>query len=836
MNNFKLFKNFTKIIIFIFVLTSLLGNFPFYAKQVNAGRSANLIKGNSFEGDINQYWGFWTDPSSQRSYDFYRSYDAPFGFGSYSAAIDAQGNPEDSFHAILSTKIDNNKFKVEVDKKYLLIFYAKASEPLNLITYLQRSDNYKALNTFQARTISTTWNKFVVSFEVKESSDALLAFVLGSMPANSSLYIDNIQLFQQNLSLGTSEVRGAINSSKAIRINGMTNFQLNDIEIELPYYNNLKREVGTKRFKPDSINSNTAYFKMPERTFSGVARVYVAGIYVDSFNYGVDPKINEIHPALVRLDSDLIVYGSGFNPLNKNTYLVLNAIDADKKAYKAWINFSSFDSNLSQASFHLPAGIISGSMYLQTSYTDKNGINRISKSNNISYKLKPLVHTTNWSEKGYEQVGDKLRIEGRGFGLHPIVVFYDENNNLLDRKVAKILSIGDTEIIEVSTTQKTNNFNITVVSEGIESDYSESLNYLAKPKISAVITAHSRALNTANEKIPAAKIGEKITIRGLGFLLNKNNIQVEFQGNGDTRIRALVASTSVSRRGDSFYLNVPDGAVNGYLSVIINNIVSNYLPLEIIPSVISYSPTQIVPGENIIIRAKGVKDNLNLTKIHFKIDNQNTEIVTPFAIEHNLHYSDIHVKVPLNFSANNSSFALQYDSWKDDGSSVLNILPHIVSASINMDNKILSIKGYGFSLSAKGNLITYHYADKDRSIIEPRVRMLGVYPSEEGQEIRIQILDNYHYGYVSVQVGENKSNLVNFGPASITKVSRRIEYVKSLDKVMGVLYISGYNFGSDGGVKVGEDWAQVHYRNDFFIIAVIDKSKLYNNPVLVVRK
>ena len=159
-----------------------------------------------------------------------------------------------------------------------------------------------------------------------------------------------------------------------------------------------------------------------------------------------------------------------------------------------------------------------------------------------------------------------------------------------------------------------------------------------------------------------------------------------------------------------------------------------------------------------------------------------------------------------------------------------------MNASINMDTKILSIKGYGFSTYPKENIITYKYADEDQTVIQPKVKMLGVYPTEEGQEIRIKIYDEYHYGYVSVAVGEYSSNEVNFGPVSISKITRRIEYVESADAVTGVLYISGYNFGENGGVRVGEHWADVHYRSNFLVVAVIDQNYLYDNPVIVAKE
>lgn len=114
--------------------------------------------------------------------------------------------------------------------------------------------------------------------------------------------------------------------------------------------------------------------------------------------------------------------------------------------------------------------------------------------------------------------------------------------------------------------------------------------------------------------------------------------------------------------------------------------------------------------------------------------------------------------------------------------------------------------------------------------------MLGVYSTEEGQEIRVQILDDYYYGYVSVTVGGATSNEANFGPVSIRKLTRRIEFIESVGQEMGVLYISGYNFGSEGGVLAGDHWADIHYRSDFFIIAVVDQQYVYDNPVIVARQ
>ncbi len=58
----------------------------------------------------------------------------------------------------------------------------------------------------------------------------------------------------------------------------------------------------------------------------------------------------------------------------------------------------------------------------------------------------------------------------------------------------------------------------------------------------------------------------------------------------------------------------------------------------------------------------------------------------------------------------------------------------------------------------------------------------------------------------------------------INRIARLVKPIGGCEK--GVLYIFGKNFGSKGGVKVGDQWADIHYRRDDFIIAVVPKEKL----------
>jgi hypothetical protein len=422
-----------------------------------------------------------------------------------------------------------------------------------------------------------------------------------------------------------------------------------------------------------------------------------------------------------------------------------------------------------------------------------------------------------------------------GISNNPKVNFYDEEGNKVDTNRAQVVEIGDVEVIEAEATEKYNQFEVTVTSGGVESDPGRALAQSAKPKLEKIRTSQSRKLYASNNQINAASVGEEIMLIGKGFLSLDSETEVVFEGiNG--QISVPVAQEDIESRGNRIKVNVPAGAQSGYIRIDANGLDSNRMPLEVIPTVVSISPDPIQPGEDIVIRAYGVGNNLDSAKIHFHFSRQESETRSPRAIEYDGLETVLYVKAPLAVSSADTKVSLEYDHWAKEGEAALSAVPTILRAGINMDTKVLTITGYGFSTNPHENEITYQYADEDQTVIDPNVRVLGVYPTEEGQEIRIQIRDDYHYGFVSVTVNGQTSNQANFGPVKISRLARRVEFVPSVGDVQGVLYISGYNFGPEGGVKVGDRWADIHYRSDFFIIAVIDEEYLYENPVIIARQ
>src|SRR6056297_1690567 len=805
---------------------------------VNSAKAVdNLINGGSFEDDLERNWVNWKAPSNTRDYDFHRSYEASsFGNGSYSAAITASGTPQDEIAGIISDG-DNNSFRVEGGQHYYLSFYAKATQDMDIFSFLEdKNQDYAAMTDWKFSRVTTDWQKYLVEITPTSSAEsAVLMIGYNNMPEGATLYLDGINFFKKNIQLKTGKVKGKIGHEKNVNLNNLSFFNKDDVRVELPYYNGENGQLETTRLEPTRTKGSRVYFNMEEGTFSGIGRVYVAGEMVGEFQYEVLPEIDEISPVKVRGGSNLVVYGSGFIPKKDNTFLVLKVKDTSRDKENKWLKYSFVDSDMSSITFETPANVVLGSMYIVTSYANSDGEVVEKKSNSIDYTIKPRIDRVEWSKKGYEQVGDKIKIYGRGIAGWPSVYFYDQEGERVGKTVAKKLVANEDEvIIEVKTPQNINELSVTVYAGGGMSNKEDALTYVAKPKLRKINAQKYRKIDSSSPKIPASKVGRKITLVGNGFNIATGTVAVEFQGLQE-RVTASVTPENIKNGGTKIVVTVPTSTQNGYTNVVVNGKKSNYLPLEIIPSVVDVSPDNIQAGEEMSILAAGVGDNPELTKVFFDVGRGQEVVRTPSSTQRSGDHALIRTEAPVNLANSQSSVKIQYDRWSSDEEFDLHVPPHISRASINMDNNILTIYGHGFSLDPKDNKITYKYADENKTVIDPDVKKLGVYPTEEGQEIRIKVKDDYHYGYVTVQVGEEVSNEVNFGPVKIKRLARRVEYIESEGRTRGVLYISGYNFGEDGGVRVGDHWADVHYRSEFFIIAVIEQEYLYDNPVIIAR-
>lgn len=790
----------------------------------------NMIEGGDFEGNISRNWVLWTGASASRNYDIYRSYGAgnvPFGQGSYSATISTDGSADNRWDAGLTTQ---RSFTVENGAEYYLVLYTKSvSSDFNISAYLDNGST--AISNIMNVSVSTEWEKHTILLSPTTSGSANLSFAFGNIPVSDSLMIDGVGLYRADFELKTDGTRGMIGDEAKLKISDIEMFGAEDIEIELPYFDPLTGTPSVTRINPHNISRGYVYFDYPTGTYAGVGRVLVSGSEIGSFNYDVVLKISDVYPAMPRADEDVTIVGTGFHPsVDTNVYVIMKAIGADGRAYEYWAQPDYIDSSLTQITIATPNGIMSSKLYVLSSYLDINNEAQTNRSNYLNYQVKPVIYSVDWSERGYDQVGDDLTITGKGISSNPKVMFYDLDNNLIDSKKGKLVNITDVEYVEVQSTTKTNQYQISIVCNHVESDNSMIGTYSANPRMEQMRTGEYRRL-PSGEKINAAKVGDIITIKGVS--LYSENTYISFTGPENTRISVDVPVENIAENGTSLTVVVPQGSMSGQVSVLVNGQESNSLPLELIPVIIDYTPEQIGGGTGLEITAAGLGTDSNLISVIFSTDG-NEEIITPESVWYEGGLTHVYLVTPINVS-NSTVISLSYDNWSSDNSAVATAAPYVSSAGFNMDTGVLTIKGYGFSNTMSENDITYMYADEDKTIIDPQRKMLGVYTTPEGQEIRIQILDDYHYGYVTITVNGQTSNEAQFGPVSVSRIARRVEYVQSESRVMGVLYISGTNMGESGGVRVGDVWADIHYRTNFFIIAVVEESQINNNPVIVAR-
>ncbi len=334
---------FSKFIVILFALSIVI---PAISTQA---ASTNLIKNPSFETDVDKYWDTWSNPSSTRVFTMTRSDDVPYGYGSYSAVINATGNPMSRFdNGIITNEL--NPISLTSGKTYIFSFYAKTANRAALSVYLANGTTFEAVTDPQEILISNEWKRYQVSLTPTYTGNGALSFAFGDLSSSTSLNLDGLDLFENNTTFTTQTVVGFIGDrNKTLNLPNSNHYTIDDVKIELPYFNEQTGRIETKQFAPTSLENNKVTFDMPAQTFGGIGKVYLLGFVIGQFNYNVKMKITEFAPNPVRADEDLVVYGTGFNPNYEQTYILVKAVGANGALYDLWIKPYRIDSGLSQA-------------------------------------------------------------------------------------------------------------------------------------------------------------------------------------------------------------------------------------------------------------------------------------------------------------------------------------------------------------------------------------------------------------------------------------------------------------------------------------------------------
>lgn len=798
----------------------------------------NLIKNPSFEqGNVDTYWNLWNNNARERTYTMYRSYDVPFGTGSYSAVIEATGPADTLYNAGMGTNSTSNPFTVTAGKTYNFSLYTKGSKATTIAVYLFRTDNSQLLAPAQEINVTTGWQRQQVRFTATATASASLGIAYGSLGNSETLYLDDLDLSENSYTLTTQEVKGLIGESKNISISGGNRLTIDDVRIDLPYFNPLTQTTERKQFVPTQVRNSTVTFTMPANTFAGVGKVYVFGHALEEFNYNVFVKVTSISPDPLRPGEDMVVYGTGFHPTLTQDMIVVYSRGENGTSYENWLRPHTIDSSLSQLAVRLPVGMLNNKLTVRTYFTNKAGAVVENKSTAFTYTLQPEIYAWEWSQRGHEQVGDKITIYGSGIVDRPTVNFINSGGEVIARKPATVKRIvtgnENYEVIEVATPVNINQVTITVKAGPHESDPSGALAYAAKPTIKAVTSKNYRTLANNKSKVPAVKVGEKIRLTGNGFKTT-STAEVEFWSIHGHGLLVTVDQANIDPKGNWVDVVVPAGVMNGQVNVKINGQKSNHFSIEVIPTILSTSPAQPVPGENITITTQGSGLDPAQTLIRFKAPNSEEVVVAPTSLTKSGDNILLTVMTPRALPSSGTTLSVQYGYWLNNETYRVAVAPHLDQADMNRATKILTLKGYGFAPNTRDNKLTFKHSDG--TVVATQHKVMSITQTSEGQEMKVKILDNYYYGYIFVTVNEAQSNEVSVGPAMISRLERRVQFVQANNRVMGVLYISGRNFGHEGDVRVGDVWATTHYRTNTFIIAVVEKEDLYKNPVIVTKR
>ncbi|MBM2813596.1 MAG: hypothetical protein HW421_358 [Ignavibacteria bacterium] len=260
--------------------------------------------------------------------------------------------------------------------------------------------------------------------------------------------------------------------------------------------------------------------------------------------------------------------------------------------------------------------------------------------------------------------------------------------------------------------------------------------YIPSPKISSINPT-------------SAQIGDEITITGSGFGATQGTSIVSFG--------AITATNYTSWSATEIKVKVPVGASSGKLSVTANSQKSNEVDFTLIigPTITGINPATLVIGDTVTITGTGFGASKGTSKVSFGLNNA-TEIVS---------WSDTQIqsKVPagtvsgkLSVTVNGvKSNEVDYSITGSAGLVITSIQPTAVSIG-----DIVTLTGKGFGASRTTSFVSFNSLSATD------------YTNWSASEIKVKVPIGTKTGKVSVTVGGNQSNEVDFGILpKITKVT-----------------------------------------------------------------
>jgi uncharacterized protein (TIGR02145 family) len=330
-----------------------------------------------------------------------------------------------------------------------------------------------------------------------------------------------------------------------------------------------------------------------------------------------------------------------------------------------------------------------------------------------------------------------------GSSNYMMEIFYQSNKNanFFTKNIESIKFESDT-LLNIYISGKLNSFPLSEI---------DSINFTIPKSVPQITSINP----------DSAKIGDEIIISGINFGSPQGTSIVSFKG------KDVTGSSSWS--DTQIKIKVPQGAVNGKLSVTVKNIKSNELDFNIIPLISSLAQDSGRVGDIIHITGMGFGSSRGTSTVLFNDTN---------AVEYSL-WSDSKINVKVPQGAKTGKVSVKTGEIKSNEIAFI-VLPKIDSiippSAIIGDTVIIAGTRFGTS--------------KDTSYVLFNGLKVTVFPNWSDLAIKVIVPKNASNGKVSVVINGIKSNEVDFSIIpQITKVTPDSAVVGD------TTYITGKSFG-----------------------------------------
>lgn len=323
---------------------------------------------------------------------------------------------------------------------------------------------------------------------------------------------------------------------------------------------------------------------VPEGAESGIVTVTVNGLESNEYSFTVlapdAPVISSVDPEKASPGDEITIIGSNFGAEQAGVRVLFNELAATQ--INSWAD--------TEIKVTVPNEAESGKIYVVSDGMKSNGCDFIVLRPPVIFSIQP----------GQAPIGADITITGDHFGLS------GESNTIFFNEISQtVFSEWDDTHITTKVPDGAATGKVRVNVSGMESN---EVDFTVEPKITSL----------SNNSAP---VGEEIEINGSGF----------GDQAGEVRFNEI-SCASKTWTSKKIFVDVPEGAESGKVSIVAGGIESNKINFTVRPGIEALTPDKAAIGDEIVIRGKCFGENegaVLFNDIEAKINNwSDTEIET----------------------------------------------------------------------------------------------------------------------------------------------------------------------------------------------------------------